>query len=1080
MKVFPCFAWMLGAALALGADAPQTFLSQAKVVDTNSMPIPGAIVERYRGPDSPASADTSLRFEDRCTADTNGTVAFTATNQIVFMLIASKPGLSLGWGMWYPSADTEESTAEFTLTQPTAVSGEVQDAAAKSVPDAAVWVNLASRHGKRDDNSESWEILSSWLGRQRLATRTGADGRFRIEGLPSDAALELAVAKPGLALDQPHRAYWRPRLYSLSFQAGESNIVLTLKPAGAIEGRVVQENTGAPVADARVLVVEAGFGGDARPPSPTDSDGIFHLTDLSAGEYRLRAVVVTNEFPDWVCDMVSATVETGATNRDVKITASRGAVLEVTVRDESSNQPIKAASVSVYGKTLGQQVRTSDQGFAPMRLVPGDYQLFASKEGQSSYQSQVTLVQNETNRLTVTLGEATRISGTVVDPDGKPAPKAAVTFFPDRAVKQTDAEGHFTLTWDRNQFQFAGFDQRVIVVRDLTRNLAAAVDLEDETTNVILRLEPALTLAGRVTDTNGKAVTNAQAQVTFLTDPVSSQMGSAIRADAEGRFEIKALPLGRRYSVNVSAKGFGRTSRVVEAQETDKRRVELDPFQLALANQRIAGVVVDADDKPVAGAHVNGYGETQPSLNGMTDPKGRFSFDQVCDGPIQLSANSPLGGSYGNTTAEGGDTNITIQLGIMQAVGRPGKTLKLTGTVVDADGKPASKVTVNLFPMPQGEKRTDAVGRFTLTFDPNQSGGMQINQRVVIACDPARNLAAALDVEEDTTNVNLRLEPALTLVGRVTDTSGKAISNAQAQVMFLTDRMGSQMGSAIRTDAEGRFEIKGLPTDRRYSVNVSAKGFGQESRSVDTPEAETRRVELDPFELPVADQRIAGVVLDNNDKPVAHASIYSYGGKQPNLNGQTDAKGRFSFDKVCVGSIQFSANDPSGRGYGNAAAEGGDTNIIIRISASSSTRTQTPRRAALKGKPLPDLATVNLASDAAPTGKPVLLCLFDVEQRPSRRVARLLTEQYDALRQKGVTVLGVQAAVTTAESLQSWKDANPVPFPVGRVAEKSDKTKWASEVESLPWLILTDADHRVTAEGFALDELDEKLKTLTK
>ena len=91
-----------------------------------------------------------------------------------------------------------------------------------------------------------------------------------------------------------------------------------------------------------------------------------------------------------------------------------------------------------------------------------------------------------------------------------------------------------------------------------------------------------------------------------------------------------------------------------------------------------------------------------------------------------------------------------------------------------------------------------------------------------------------------------------------------------------------------------------------------------------------------------------------------------------------------------------------------------------------------------------------------------------------------LTEQYDDLREKGLTVLGLQAAVTTAASFREWKDANLVAFPVGRVAEKADKTKWASDVESLPWLILVDAERRVAAEGFALDELDAKLKALTK
>jgi hypothetical protein len=44
------------------------------------------------------------------------------------------------------------------------------------------------------------------------------------------------------------------------------------------------------------------------------------------------------------------------------------------------------------------------------------------------------------------------------------------------------------------------------------------------------------------------------------------------------------------------------------------------------------------------------------------------------------------------------------------------------------------------------------------------------------------------------------------------------------------------------------------------------------------------------------------------------------------------------------------------------------------------------------------------------------------------------------------------------------------------VTEKSEKSKWASAVPALPWLILTDAGHRVIAEGFALDELDAQIK----
>ena len=225
---------------------------------------------------------------------------------------------------------------------------------------------------------------------------------------------------------------------------------------------------------------------------------------------------------------------------------------------------------------------------------------------------------------------------------------------------------------------------------------------------------------------------------------------------------------------------------------------------------------------------------------------------------------------------------------------------------------------MSLFPsFSPAEKQTDSEGRFTLTFDPKQCGPMGASQPIVVARDLARNLAAALDLEEGATNASVRLEPALTLAGRITDLNGKAITNAQAQALFHTERMASSLGSPVRADAEGRFEIKGLPPGRQYSINHLRQGLwsgAAESWRLRTPQ--TNRVELEPFQLMPADQRIAGVVLDDDDKPVARASIYSYGNKQPNLNAQTDAKGQFSMDKVCAGPIQLSANSRGG-GYGN-------------------------------------------------------------------------------------------------------------------------------------------------------------------
>src|ERR1019366_56432 len=126
---------------------------------------------------------------------------------------------------------------------------------------------------------------------------------------------------------------------------------------------------------------------------------------------------------------------------------------------------------------------------------------------------------------------------------------------------------------------------------------ALAQIIDEQTTNLDLRLGPGLAVAGRAVGPNGKVLTNAE--VMFWTERMGSTMGKPIRADAEGRFEINALPPGRHYGVIVSAKGYGRVTRDVP-QDAEGRRIVLEPCELALADQPIAGVVLDSDDKPIA------------------------------------------------------------------------------------------------------------------------------------------------------------------------------------------------------------------------------------------------------------------------------------------------------------------------------------------------------------------------------------------------------------------------------------------------------------------------------------------------
>ena len=130
----------------------------------------------------------------------------------------------------------------------------------------------------------------------------------------------------------------------------------------------------------------------------------------------------------------------------------------------------------------------------------------------------------------------------------------------------------------------------------------------------------------------------------------------------------------------------------------------------------------------------------------------------------------------------------------------------------------------------------------------------------------------------------------------------------------------------------------------------------------------------------------------------------------------------------------------------------------------------------LVGKPVPDLKTLQL--EIAPdqvAGKKLLICFFDKDERPSRNAVLQLAKRADELKDKGVVTLAVQGSQAEEAKLKDWVRQNVISLPVGLIQGDENKTRFTWGVRSLPWLILTDKSHTVTAEGFAVDELDAKI-----
>lgn len=1053
-------------------EGPGTFPLPVKVIDSDGRPVPGASIEQYTF-NYRIPFQEQMEAEAQVTSDANGTVELRASMGQT-LLVARKPGLAPAWRQFQA---VPGSPQQLMLTKPAVLAGIVVDESDKAVSNADISVAMALSETMQEGGQRFYNYISGKQARELFSARTGADGRFRMQNFPTNASAELLVLVPGKAVRSERRDHIGPG--SLTARAGQEDLRLVVEPTGSIEGRIVTENNSQPVPIADLRLQPQGpfhFAIAQREPDRSQPDGTFRLNDVPAGTYRLMPVFGTNIPPEWVAEGASVTVEKGEVSREVALTAIRGGLLEVLLVSRGDRKPIEGVNVNAYQQNGAGAAISGTNGLARLRLVPGEYQVATFSTGRRTENSSVTVEAGQTNRLEFELAPSPKIRGIVRLPDGKPAPGLPIRIVGDHSMQEasikTGPDGTFETEWSPQRF---GNQQQTfcLLVRDAERNLAVAEDIDEDTGALDLKLAPGMSLAGRA-EWEGKPITNVTAALVFWTGNSGMHLnGLGLKTNQPGHFEIPALPPGRKYGLYVSAPGFGQQYVNLSENEDEAKRVEVDPISLKVANLKLSGKVLNAEEKPVAGAYVHMSGEGQPNGNTMTDRDGQFRFENVCEGSVRLFANA--NNSHGNGVAEGGDTNVVITLGEMFANAMPNaKPRKIKGMVTGPDNKPIAGAQVTLMPNYMSvNTKTGTNGEFNLNWrvEPWQA---QMGDPLLVVRDAQKNLAAAEDLFEDTTNVTVQLKPALTVTGRVLRSDGTPLSNASVGIWMQVGRNRSSIDQQVASaDAAGKFKIPALPNGQAYTAYAFAKGFGQSQQPVFT-EAETNHIELEPFTLKVADQVIAGQVLNPNDKPAAGIHISYSGDDQPHGSTTADSKGRFKI-QICEGSIRLFAGNEVG--HANMSVESGDTNVILQLQSPDMARNRGggARRPTLNGKTL-DLSSVGLPANTVSPGKLTLVCLVDVDQRPSRRLLRSLAEEQELQTYPDLTYVAVHAKLSSPEPVESWKRENPGSFPIGRVAEKNEQTKWAHAVDTLPWLILIDSKGRVAAEGFEFEQLEVKLE----
>lgn len=1005
-----------------------------KVIDEQGRPIAGAKVSLYERTYRTIEQSFKTRFEGKTLTKADGKFTFsTVANSDSYFnryLVVEKEGFALGWANWNTREDTEKEI-EIKLGLKAELAGIVVDDNDRPIPQARVRVHCLAI-GEEDNQQR----LLNDIVPELLTTQTDERGRFTFTNLPANAKAEFLVRKPGYTTVC---TYTSSR--DMKYATGQSDIKLVLTTEATIQGIVVEQDSAKPVPGIKLAVRREGnrsiIGQD---PVSTAEDGTFSINALAAGKYVVQLVRRGDGLAAWVAEPVRVELETGQVQKDIRIEVGKGGMLEVRITDAQSEQPLEKAHVSIRDEMRNQWIYGSsdNEGIARIPLLPGAYQfdrISLHRYNSERPREAFTVENGMTKHLRYQLTGQPKITGVVRDENNRPVAGVKLKVCPMGFEEvSSDAEGKYEISWDPGMWGRRPRETTFwLLARHEGRNLAAVDEgISKDTKALDMRLKPGVTVTGRIVDPNGRGIPNANLTV-FLNGPGwgSSLKPGRLRAGENGAFEIGAIPSGHSYSINADAEGYGSTRAMFVADDAKNNHLALEPLTLAVANLSVSGRVVDTQGNPVADARISssGFGDGQPArLSTQADATGNFTLGGVCEGEINIRVDADHDGQRlsARVLTNGGATGITIVARegrpVVQTLGT--KTYDqivrdaekvIAGVALDESGSPVAGVPVGVC----CHKKERETGKFTWMFSDFSD----------LAATTDKQGRFAIELQEDG-EYNLRFSPDHHAALIVYD-----IPVGRKDLKVTLPEGGTVTGRLVRMD----------------------KG-----RKVPIPNVEVR--------------------IEQPDR-----ASYTYLGFDRDRTTVTDAEGRFRFEHLRTkirprGSMSKEQWDPIARvwevSYGDTSRtlafyEGTkieNLELLVRPTGAQP----------LVGRALPEFdgIEIDLAADQT-ENRMMLVCFFDMNQRPSRHCMMELAKQAEQLGQKGVTVAAVQASEVDQKKLTAWAGQGSIPFPVGRVRSDGGEARSIWGVTSLPWLILADKAHVVIAGGFALGELNDRITQIT-
>ncbi|WWB87080.1 carboxypeptidase regulatory-like domain-containing protein [Priestia aryabhattai] len=665
--------------------------------------------------------------------------------------------------------------------------------------------------------------------------------------------------------------------------------------AGSIQGTVVNQQTGNPLASVSIIVRQFTPTGPIIAALSTDQNGIFTVNNLAPGTYT---VVGLN--PNFGSEAASTIVQSdNVSNILLALIPNPGTVQgQITNGQTGEGLTNSFARILDSNRVIIQEVQTDGTGnYQAEGLAPGDYVLIAVASDFQRETIGFSVVSDASTTVNVTLlPDPGRITGRVLDQQtGLALDGATVQLFPPQSLVPIAN----ALTDQNGMFQMGGLapGEYILVAnaRNYARGTVGTVVFSNQTTVSNIELQANFsTISGTVISINGTPIGNASVRVISQNETV---LGTAL-TDQNGNYVISNLPPGAQ-TIVVNAPAFSNKLSGITLQPGDV--LENINFSLNPNSGNITGQITNAQTGEAISSAivvvrlVGGVGVIV--ANSITNENGTYFIGGLAPGTYTVVASGSGFASISVGAVVQSDETTLANISLIPSVGR------INGTITDAGGSPILGMNTQIQVFDQsGTLLKTLLAQYDGTYDILDllPGSYTLIITVLNFVTTTTN-AVVISDQTTETNITLKLNPA-EVTGQVLNSStGTPINGA---LITITDLNGIAVGSGA-TDLNGNFTVLNLPP-ATLNISAVAGGFGSDSKSVILTPGE---IEATTLSLTPTPGTVTGTVLNaQSGDPLAGATVQIFDFTRALVATlQTNQSGVYQYQNLAPGSYRLIA-----------------------------------------------------------------------------------------------------------------------------------------------------------------------------